>query len=613
MASNGIFDPATSMVGSYTYTVLGVAPCVDASASVNVSLSAAPFAGGNGWIALCATDAAVDLFSALEGSPDQGGYWTSPSGQPMGGSFDPGSSIPGIHVYTVPGQAPCPDASAQVTVTISDPVFAGASTSVMLCPEADPIDLFGLLAGAQPGGTWTLPSGASGGGTFTPGANAQGTYTYTLSGNAPCPDDQATVLVGLHPVGPVDAGADALSCVLDIAVEATGTWASGMWSGPAGVQFADAGQAATTVSSTNGGTFTLVWNTVSVDGCALSDAVQVTLTDPLSVVITTTDALCFGECTGTATAQVMGGTTGTGGFTYTWSAGAAQPGGAVNGLCAGTWSVTVSDGNGCTANAEFTIEEPDLLEITGISTMPITCHGWCDGTIEAVASGPGLFSLGAGTGWVSGGSFTGLCPGTYTVLVQNANGCTATMSTTVGGAAPVVAGFSWSPQPATVDDPSITFTNTSSPNAVQFTWDMAGLESSTSAATSFTFPGVLGNDYTVCLTAYDANGCADDYCAVVTILDVLQVHVPNAFTPDGDGINDLFGPVLNGQPVAEYEFLVYDRWGETIHRSLVPGPSWNGMVAGIEAPIGVYTWQLFYRAEGSTQRREARGHVTVVR
>ena len=67
---------------------------------------------------------------------------------------------------------------------------------------------------------------------------------------------------------------------------------------------------------------------------------------------------------------------------------------------------------------------------------------------------------------------------------------------------------------------------------------------------------MLGGTYTVCLTVSDLNGCTDIVCNPVVVLDLLDVHVPNAFTPDGDGTNDLFVPVFNTLvAVEDYEFL----------------------------------------------------------
>lgn len=92
------------------------------------------------------------------------------------------------------------------------------------------------------------------------------------------------------------------------------------------------------------------------------------------------------------------------------------------------------------------------------------------------------------------------------------------------------------------------------------------------------------------------------------------VHVPNAFTPDGDGLNDRFAPITTGTPL-EYDFLVFDRWGGIVFESRTPGEGWDGLEKGEEAPIGVYSWRLIYRAVGEDgiAQSDRIGSVTLIR
>ncbi len=93
-----------------------------------------------------------------------------------------------------------------------------------------------------------------------------------------------------------------------------------------------------------------------------------------------------------------------------------------------------------------------------------------------------------------------------------------------------------------------------------------------------------------------------------------SVYIPNAFTPDADGINDLFSPTLDGK-VLTWKFLVFSRWGGLLFSSDVPGAAWDGTYHGSELPIGVYTWSLHYTAvtdEGVVQVKRT-GKVTLLR
>ena len=88
--------------------------------------------------------------------------------------------------------------------------------------------------------------------------------------------------------------------------------------------------------------------------------------------------------------------------------------------------------------------------------------------------------------------------------------------------------------------------------------------------------------------------------------------MPNAFTPDGDGANDAFGPVVVG--VTDYHFWIFDRWGQPLFASTDPSEHWDGTFSGgTEVPEGVYVWKLAARDPFSGDRLERTGHVTLVR
>ncbi|HRW90291.1 MAG TPA: hypothetical protein P5027_10095, partial [Flavobacteriales bacterium] len=205
---SGTFDPATDPVGAYTYTVNATAPCVAAQAQVTVSLTQAPDAGLDASVALCSSGAALGMLAQLNGTPDAGGSWTDPNGNAHSGTFDPGTDQAGAYTYSVAGTAPCGNAQAVLTVTVSPSPDAGGDASISFCDNGPAVPLLGSLAGTpDPGGSWVDPNGNAHGGTFDPASDPAGVYVYTVNGVAPCANSTALLTIALQQAP--DAGQDA--------------------------------------------------------------------------------------------------------------------------------------------------------------------------------------------------------------------------------------------------------------------------------------------------------------------------------------------------------------------------------------------------------------------
>jgi gliding motility-associated-like protein len=612
-AVNGTFDPSSQIAGIYTYIVAVPAPCVNDTSVVTIAITQEVNAGLDGSVTLCSDDGSIELFDGLGGAPDPGGSWNGPGGS-SNGLFTPATDLPGTYQYTVTASAPCPNAVAMVEVTVHPLPDAGADGSLSVCPGSAAIDLFSLLGGSpDTGGAWIGPTGLSGTGTFTPSEDIPGTYTYTVTGTAPCPDASASATVTIHVVPQPDAGPDAFTCTLGTSLTAEGDWVSGTWSGPSGITFGDVSSGSTSVGALQGGTYTLTWSTLSAEGCAAMDTVSITFTDDIIPVVSATDAVCNGSCDGSASVLATGGNTIAGAYDYDWSDAAAGNVAQATGLCAGTYSVTVLDANGCNATATFTIGEPEPLVIDAIFDVDETCPGTCDGQVVLQDPEGTLYSIDGGENVQAANSFNGLCPGEYTVMMQDANGCTSYGVAVIGSPMPVEAAFLFNPDTLFIDEPTADLINTSSSNATTFLWDFGTGNTSTETSPSYSFPGGLGATYTVCLTAMDANGCTDSVCASIQVFDLLLVHVANAFTPNGDGFNDGFAPVFNQPWVSDYEFLIFNRWGERIFESRTVDEQWTGRYGSDVVETEVYVWKLTCKDQLTGELIERIGHVSVLK
>uniref|UniRef100_UPI00404A1DF8 T9SS type A sorting domain-containing protein n=1 Tax=Flavobacterium sp. TaxID=239 RepID=UPI00404A1DF8 len=184
-----------------------------------------------------------------------------------------------------------------------------------------------------------------------------------------------------------------------------------------------------------------VWTCTATDVNGCSESVSFTITEPANALGVTqasqTNIACHGGATGAAAVNVATG--GTGSYTYNWTPG--NPAGdgttAVNGLTAGTWTCTVTDTNGCSASASFTITEPaSSVNLFQASQTNISCQGSNTGaaSVAAATGGTGPYTYDWTPGNPTGDGTTavfGLAPGVWTCTATDVNGCSKSVSFTI--------------------------------------------------------------------------------------------------------------------------------------------------------------------------------------
>jgi gliding motility-associated-like protein len=152
-----------------------------------------------------------------------------------------------------------------------------------------------------------------------------------------------------------------------------------------------------------------------------------------------------------------------------------------------------------------------------------------------------------------------------------------------------VANFSASPQPP-ANNTAITFTNLSS-NATNYKWyfgDGDSLITTSTAAVSHLYNAT--QSYNVCLKAFNAAGCVDSICQTVKALITPVFDVPNAFSPNGDGVNDRI--FVRGFGISSIQWNIYNRWGTLIYQSTNKSDGWDGTYNGKLQPQEVYHYVL---------------------
>ncbi len=106
-------------------------------------------------------------------------------------------------------------------------------------------------------------------------------------------------------------------------------------------------------------------------------------------------------------------------------------------------------------------------------------------------------------------------------------------------------------------------------------------------------------------------GCRDTSMQTITVIPIIPIMVPNAFTPDGNLVNNTFKPVL--YKPQNYKMWIYNRWGELLFYSNHPEAEWDGTYAGSPAPNGIYLWRIIYYEYDTGKPKEISGHVTLIR
>ncbi|MBI4945773.1 MAG: SprB repeat-containing protein, partial [Bacteroidetes bacterium] len=227
-------------------------------------------------------------------------------------------------------------------------------------------------------------------------------------------------------------------------------------------------------------------------GCSSSKSVAITQPPVLSVSVIAVDASCFGGCNGTASANASGGT---GIYTYDWNPGGATTS-SVTGLCAGSYTLSLADANGCVVNDLFSISSPTQIQANITNTSP-SCFGGCNGTATSAPVGGSAPYTYLWNNGQTNATATGLCAGTYTLTLFDANGCSIAQTTNVSDPVPITVSTGVADATCLICNGSITVISSGGTGPYSYSWN--------SGQTSANITGLCAGVYVVTVT--DAIGC----------------------------------------------------------------------------------------------------------
>lgn len=361
-------------------------------------------------------------------------------------------------------------------------------------------------------------------------------------------------------------------------------------------------------------------------GCRSDTAyVDVDLYPPLSGVVSPDDYVCPGF-EGSLTATGSGGNGGP--YSYSWSG----PGGGVisnddlmtdNPFNTSIYTVTITDGCESTAfSISGTIEVAPLPDID----FSVDEIEKCEPAIFTLTQESDMTAISNYT-WIlsTGDTITDIAQfdiyipdvGGYdvTMAIQTVDGCvdTLTMQDFMFVRPQPTADFEYDPEPMGYLNPTAEFLNASQ-NADWYEWYFEqGSPSYSNEESPFVdFPIGEIAVYEATLVAHSDLGCSDSITKFVEVGPEVVLYVPNTFTPDGDGFNELWRPYIEGIDVQKFHLMVFNRWGEVMWESYNPEASWDGTYGGKFVQEGTYVWRITAGDPNSDEKFEWQGHVNVL-
>ncbi len=339
---------------------------------------------------------------------------------------------------------------------------------------------------------------SNGANTATANNLAAGTYTVTITDASAC-ETTSTVTISQPTALNVTSTTNNVACNGGNDGSATIN-ASG---GTAGYQYniGSGNQGSNTFSNLSAGSYTVT--ITDANGCTDTENLSITQpTTALSVSTSTTDVACNGGNDGAVNITATGGTAG-----YQYNIGTGNQGSnTFSNLSAGSYTVTVTDANGCTSTRAFTINEPSSGVSIVTSTNNVSCNGGSDGSVSITATGGTAgYQYNIGTGNQGSNSFNNLSAGSYTVTVTDANGCTNTRPFTIGQPTAISATTNSSGETCAGNDGSASVSPSGGTAPYNYNWSTGG--------TTASINGLAAGSYSVTIT--DANNCTNVRSVVV--------------------------------------------------------------------------------------------------
>lgn len=554
---------------------------------------------------LCAGDDSVQL-----SAQPAGGSWSASCGACITaeGVFDPQVAGEGAFevTYQTPGEC---GGETTADMTVSELITPVLTPSEVLCAA----DATVQLEATPVGGTWSATCGncITPAGVFNPQNSGTGMHEVSYALPGAC-GSSAAMEVSVEAIANSSFSEAPILCESSEPFTFQAVTDGGVWSASCGDCIDENGVFDPAIAGM--GDVNVSYSIEGFCGSTSNASVEVLAVPDASIL--PIDPLCVNSNTVQLSASTAGGSWTADCETCVNSSGVFNPQTAGVGTHWLTYTITQPCASSSVLELEvlpipevfFTVDEPNGCQPHEVI---FTNQGNTDGVIDCQ--------------WSFGnGSMSNLCDevpvvynnqGCYDVslTLTSHDGCTSTYmeSDMVCVYGYPTSNFTYSPVRPTFGNPVVNLTELSTGGAT-FEWLVDDEVVAIGPSVDFNISDFGTHEASVCLRVISAFGCEDVFCRTIELSESLVIYVPTAFTPDQDGINEVWVPVVTG--AVEYECSVYNRWGERVFYSETPGEPWLGDIdSGAYFGMNeVYTWHL--KVKGVDRDvKELRGHVVMIR
>jgi gliding motility-associated-like protein len=254
----------------------------------------------------------------------------------------------------------------------------------------------------------------------------------------------------------------------------------------------------------------------------------------------------------------------------------------------------------------YTLPDGSSATTTGTYAVTLASSGGCDSivttnlTVNSVLTSSVDASICEGQGYTLPDGSSATTTGTYAVTLASSGGCDSVIVTNII-VNDLPEGLQIAPAFICAGDSLVVTVKLNPGENIQWPDGSSGNSYAFKEEGQFTVfisneCGEVSSD--IALNTEDCSPCA--------------VHLPSAFTPNGDGVNDFFGPIITCDDVEPFLFRIYNRWNELVFETSRPGERWDGFYRNSKQPTDAYIFYLRYLNSKSGKEEELRGVVTLL-